>query len=83
MGVFAWVRERKRKNVFGISTYKILGDKCNVSNLADKVVPGLIFIPKKKDAVEGTGIVFYVLKGSKGKDYEKAVKAIMAICSLK
>ena len=83
MGVFAWVRELKRNNMFEISTYKILGDKSNVSHLADKVVPGMHFVPAKKDGGEGTGIVFYVEKGSRGTDYEKAVKALKAICSLK
>ena len=83
MGVFAWVQERKRKNVFEVSTYKILGDGCNVSYLADKVVPEMHYVSKKKDGGEGTGIVFYVQKGSGGKDYEKAVKALKAINSLK
>jgi len=56
MGVFAWVRELRRGNVFDISTYKKLGDKSNVTHLADKIVPGIHFVPKKQDVGEGTGM---------------------------
>jgi len=83
MGVFAWVRELKRNNVFEISTYKILGDKSNVSYLADKVRIGMHFVSKKRDCGEGTGIIFYIQKGSRDRDYEKAVKALRAIYLLK
>ena len=83
MGVFAWVRELRRDKLFEISTYKKFGDKSNVTNLADKIVPGMHFISKKHDDGEGTGIVFYVQKDSKGKDYEKAVKALKAIFLLR
>jgi len=81
MGVFAWVGERE--NVFEIQSYKKLGDKSNVTHLADKIVPGAIFVSKKQDFGQGTGITFYVQKDSRGPDYEKAVEALKAILSLK
>ena len=56
MGVFAWVGERRRDNVFEISSYKKLGDKINVTHLADKIVPGAIFVSKKQDFGQGTEI---------------------------
>ena len=83
MGVFAWARELRRDDKFEISTYKTLGDKSNVTHLADKIVPGMMFVSKKQDVGEGTGIVYYVLKDSRGPDYEKAVEALKAILSLK
>jgi hypothetical protein len=83
MGVFAWVGERKRDNVFKIESYKKLGDKSNVTHLADKIVPGAIYVSKKQDFGQGTGIIFYVQKDSRGPDYEKAVEALKAILSLK
>ena len=80
MGVFGWVRELKRMNAFEISTYKRLGDKCNVTHLADKQVPGMHYVSKKDDAGgAGTGIVFYVQRGSTGQDYQKAVQTLIAI----
>ena len=80
MGVFGWVHELKRINAFKIATYKKLGDKSNVTHLADKEVPGLLFVSKKDDDKgAGTGIVFYVKRGSKGEDYQKAVQALIAI----
>ena len=81
MGVFAWVGERKK--VFEIQSYKKLGDKSNVTHLADKIVSGAIFVSKKQDFGQGTGITFYVQKDSRGPDYEKAVEALKAIHSLK
>ncbi len=81
MGVFAWVI--KQRNVFQINSYKKLGDKSNVTHLADKIVPGLIFVSKKQDSEEGTGIIFYVQGNSRGPDYKKAVEALKAILSLK
>ena len=83
MGVFAWVRELRRDDKFEISTYKKLGDKSNVTHLADKIVPGMHYVSKKQDVGEGTGIVYYVQKDSRGPDYDKAVKALKAILSLK
>ena len=83
MGVFAWVEERKRDNVFEIQSFKKLGDKSNVTHLADKIVPGAIYVSKKQDFGQGTGIIFYVQKDSRGPDYEKAVEALKAILSLK
>jgi len=83
MGVFAWVGERRRDNVFEISSYKKLGDKSNVTHLADKIVPGAHYVSKKQDFGQGTGIIFYVQKDSRGPDYKKAVEALKAILSLK
>jgi hypothetical protein len=83
MGVFGWVEEKKRNDVFEISTYKTLGDKSNVTHLADRVVPGMHYISKKKDGGEATGIVFCIQKGSGGRDYQKAVQALRAILPLK
>ena len=80
MGVFGWVRELKRINAFEISTYKKLGGKSNVTHLADKEVPGMHYVSKKDDGEgAGTGIVFYVQRGSAGEDYQKAVQALIAI----
>ena len=84
MGVFGWVGERIRKNLFIIQTYKYLGDKAGVSGLADEVQEGGIFIPKKKDPEgKGTAINFYVRKDSHGEDYQKAVRAFRAILPLR
>ena len=84
MGVFGWIRELKRKDLFEISTYKHLGDDAGVSELADKIKEGMHYISKNKDS-EGTGagIVFFVKKGSKGEDYKKAVKALRAIIAVR
>jgi len=76
-------RGKEKNNAFEISTYKKLGDKANVSHLADKVGLGMHYVSKKKDGGEGTGIVFYVQKGSTGKDYEKTVQTLRAILPLK
>lgn len=83
MGVFGWVRELKRMNLFEISTYKKYGDRCNVTHLSRKEVPGMHYVSKKDDAEgDGTGIVFYVQKGSTGQDYRKAEQALKAIINL-
>jgi len=84
MGVFAWIRELKREDLFKIETYGYLGDRAEVSGLADEVKEGMHFIAKKKDLDgKGTGIVFNVRKGSHGEDYQKAIKALRAIMALK
>ena len=83
MGVFGWVEEKKKTKLFEISTYKTLGDKSNVSHLADKVVPGMHYVSKKKDGGEGTGIVFCIQQGSAKIDYQKTVQALKAILLLK
>lgn len=83
MGVFGWVEEKKRNNLFEISTYKTLGDKSNVSYLADRVVPGMHYVSKKKDGGEATGVVFRIQKGSVERDYQRAVQALRAILLLK
>ena len=82
MGVFAWIEERKRTKSFEISTYKKYGDQCSVTDKADKIVPGMHYISKKKDDGEGTGIVFFVKNGSADVDFDKMVKALKAILSL-
>ena len=84
MGVFGWVRELKREDLFRIETYECLSDRAGVSDLADEVREGMHFISKKKDPDgKGTGILFNVRKGSHRKDYQKAVKAFRAIKVLK
>jgi hypothetical protein len=84
MGVFGWVREIKRGDLFRIEAYECLGDRAGVSDLADEVREGMHFISKKKDPDgKGTGILFNVRKGSHGKDYQKAVRALRAIKVLK
>ncbi len=75
MGVFAWVRELKRKEKFEIATYKHLGDEVEVSNLADDVKERMHWIH--------TGIVFYVTRDSNNKDFRKAVQALMKIMTKK
>ena len=71
MGVFGWVRELKRKRCFEFSSYKDLGDKANVSQLADLI--------KLRYQWEKEGILFYVEYDSKGEDYQRAVRAARAI----
>lgn len=84
MGVFSWVTELKRKGFFRIDSYKSLGDKGGVSKLADGIKEGMHFISKKNDTEgRGTGIFFNVKRGSHGKDYKNAVKALRAIMVLK
>ena len=84
MGVFGWVRELKRGDLFRIETYEGLGDRAGVSDLADEVGGGMHIVSKKKDPDgKGTRILFNVGKGSHGKDYQKAVRALRAIKVLK
>ena len=83
MGVFGWVKELKRKGLFEISTYKHLGDKARVSDLADKVKEGMHYVSKKKDTEgKGTGLIFYVKKDSDRDDYKKTTKAFREIIEL-
>jgi hypothetical protein len=82
MGVFGWVEEKKRINVFEISTYKTLGDKSNVTRLADRVMPGMHYVSKKKDGGEATGIVFCIQKGSMEIDYQRTVDVLRAIVQI-
>lgn len=80
MGVFGLVRELKRGDLFRLETYEGLGDRAGVSDLADEVREGMHFVSKKKDPDgKGTRILFNVGKGSHGKDYQKAVRALRAI----
>lgn len=84
MAVFAWIRELKRKCLFEISTYKHLGDDAGVSELADEVKPGYLYVSKYSDPEgKGTCLIFYCKKGSNSEDYQKAVKALKAILSLR
>jgi hypothetical protein len=80
MGVFGWVRELKRGDLFRIETYEGLGDRAGVRDLADEVREGMHIVSKKKDPDgKGTRILFNVGKGSHGEDYQKAVRALRAI----
>ena len=84
MGVFGWIRELKREDLFRIETYECLGDRAGVSDLADEVREGMHYTSKKKDPDgKGTGILFNVRKGSHGEDYHKAIKALSAIMALR
>ena len=56
MGDWGWVSELERKDLFRIDTYKRLGDKAEVSALANGIKEGMHF------SKEGTGISFYVEK---------------------
>jgi hypothetical protein len=58
MGVFAWVLEHRRDNVFQINSNKKLGDKSNVTHLADKIVPGLIYVSRQQDSEGGRALSF-------------------------
>jgi hypothetical protein len=83
MGVFGWIRELKREDLFRIETYEGLGDRAGVSDLADEVREGMYYTSKKKDpGGKGTGILFNVKKGSYGEDYQKAIRALRAIMAL-
>jgi len=84
MGVFGWVRELKRGDLFRIETYEGLGDRAGVSDLADEVRKSMYIVSKNKDPDgKGTRILFNVGKGSHGEDYQKAVRALRAIKVLK
>ena len=84
MGVFGWVRELKREDLFRIETYGYLGERAGVSDLADEVRGGMYITSKKKDPDgKGTGILFNVRKGSHGDDYQKAIQALRAIMALR
>ena len=84
MGVFGWVHELKRGDLFRIETYEGLGDRAGVSDLADEVRKSTYIVSKKKDPDgKGTRILFNVGKGSHGEDYQKAVRALRAIKVLK
>jgi hypothetical protein len=74
MGVFGWVRGLKRKAVFEVSSYKVLGDKAGVSHLAD--------CEKPRFQWEEDGILFYVKLDSNGSDYQKTVKALRGVLAL-
>lgn len=75
MGVFAWVQELKRKNIFEVATYKDLAETAGVNNLADGEKPKMHWIH--------TGVVFFVKKGSKTDDFNKSVTSLTAILKIK
>jgi hypothetical protein len=75
MGVFAWVRELRRKGIFEVATYKELADRAGVYKLADGEKPKMHWIH--------TGIFFFVKKDSKTDDFQKVVKALTAILKMK
>ena len=73
MGYLGWVIEKVRKNYFWLCLPKDLTDKANVSHLADKSGDGRIYQRGKKDAS------FYIVRNSRGEDYQNAVRAVSAI----
>jgi len=80
MGVFGCIHKRKKSPEFWISTYKYLADS-NAIAVADRIVEGMHFISKHKNSVGiATGLVYYVNEGSSGSDYQKAVRALRAVC---
>ncbi len=80
MGVFGWVRERSTKDLFVISTYECLADTRAIAE-ADRKKAGAHYISKDRDPEgKGTGLYYYVRRGSKDSDYQKAVRALRAVC---
>jgi len=75
MGVFAWVRELKRKDIFEVATYKDLAEKAGVDKLADGEKPKMHWIH--------TGVFFFVKKDSKADDLNRAVTALTKILKIK
>ena len=59
-----------------MDSYRKLGYRGGVTELADDVLPDMHF--GNQDV-----IVFYIWRGSTGDDYKKAVKALKAIVELK
>ena len=79
MGVFGWVRERVTKDLFVISTYERLADAQAIAE-AGKRRPGAHYISKDRDPEgKGTGLSYYVKRGSNGADYGKAVRALRVV----
>jgi hypothetical protein len=70
MCAFAWVEERKSKDLFVIGTYKCWAD---TKAITDKDYE------KPRMHWEETGLGYYVSRGSTGKDYQKAVRALRVI----
>ena len=76
MGVFGWVDDKPRKELFEVTTYKNLVDGQAIAD-ADFEKPGMHYTSKKKDVYGlATGVGYYVSKGSRGNDYLKAVRAL-------
>jgi len=75
MGVFAWVRELKRKGIFEVATYKDLAEKAGVRDLSSGEKPKMHW--------NHTGIFFIVKKDSKENDFQKTIKAFTAILKMK
>jgi hypothetical protein len=71
MGVFGYVKELKRKDLFLVDIIYDFAKKAKVDHLANKL----------KDNINWNkpGILFYVKKDSHGSDYNKAVTALKAI----
>lgn len=75
MGVFAWVRELKRKGVFEVATYKDLAEKAEVYDLFSGEKPKMHW--------NHTGIFIFVKKGSKENNFQNVIKALTAILKMK
>ncbi len=75
MGVFAWVRELKRKDIFEVATYKDLAEKAGVNKLVDGEKPKMHWLR--------TGVFFLVKKGSSADDFNRAVKGLTTILRIK
>ena len=79
MGVCGWVVERKLSDQFVISTYKHLADEQAIRD-ADKERVGAHYVPSNADSGQGTALYYWVCRGSAGKDFQSAVRALKKIC---
>ena len=70
MCAFAWVEERKSKDLFVIGTYKCWAD---TKAITDKDYE------KPRMHWEETGLGYYVNRSSNGMDYQKALRALRVI----
>jgi hypothetical protein len=78
MGVFGWASEKVRHDRFVVSTYEYLADS-NGKAEADEVKCGAHFVSRNKDQGQGTGLYYHVTRGSSGRDFQKAVRALKVI----
>ncbi len=74
-GIFGWVGEKERENIFFIASPKELADKANVTRLAKEKKPNNIF--------GKPGVGFLVQRDSQGEDYNNAVQALKAIKNIR
>lgn len=78
MGVFAWIAEKTSRDLFQVSTYEYLADEQGILDADHKKI-GAHFVPKNKDQGQGTGLYYSIRRGSSGKDFQEAVRALKVI----